>query len=83
MWPKSFAAFFWGLFLSISLMLNVNYLIPVPADVSLLIGLLLAFVLWGGTMVYCFSCDTVKQASFTCFKVFFVSALINTAYIMA
>lgn len=82
MWPKSISAFIWGLVLSISLMLNINYLIPLPVDVSLLVGLLSAFVLWGGVMVYCFSRNTVKQASITCLKIFVVSASINTFFIL-
>lgn len=77
MWPKSFAAFFFGLLLSISLMLNVNKLIPVDIDVRLLIGLLLAFCIWVGVMIYCYSCDTAKSASVGCLKILGVSSLLN------
>lgn len=77
MWPKSITAFLWGIVLSTSLMLNLNYMKLFSTQTSLLVGLILGFILWAGVMTYCYSQNTVKQASINCFKVLVVSALIN------
>lgn len=77
MWPKSIAALLWGLLLSISLMLNLHNLKLFSIEVNLLIGLLLGFMLWVSVMVYCYSKNTVWQASKGCLKLFVVSILIN------
>jgi len=82
MWPKSIVAFFFGLLLSISLMLNLNKLLPFAVDVRLLIGLLLAFCLWVGVMIYCYSCNSAKKASVDCSKVLLVSGLLNAYLLM-
>ena len=77
MWPKSIAGFFWGLLISTSLMLNLENLKLFPIDVNLLIGLLLAFVIWAIVMVYCYGQNTARRASLGCLKLFVVSALLN------
>ena len=80
MWLKSFSAVLWGLCLSISLMLNMHHLSPFDADTKLLVGLLSGFTIWAAVMTYCFSRNTVKQASIDCGKVLVVSALINALF---
>lgn len=82
MWPKSIAAFLWGIVLSTSLMLNLNHLKLFSVQANLLIGLILAFALWAGVMTYCYSQNTVKQASIGCLKVLIVSALINAGFML-
>lgn len=79
MWPKSLAGFFLGLLVSISLVLNLNQLLPLAVDVRLLIGLLIAFPLWGGVMVYCFYSQSTRRASRNCVALLAVSGLLNAA----
>ncbi len=82
MWPKSVTALLWGLVLSISLTLNINKLSPLARDVDLLLGVLLGFSLWAGTMVYCYSRDTARQANIACLKVFLVSVSLNAYFVL-
>jgi len=81
MWPKSLAACFFGFLLSISLMLNLNKLLPFAVEIQLFVGLLLAFCIWVAVMVYCYSCNSAKIASLGCIKVLLVSGLLN-AYLL-
>jgi len=76
MWPKSLAGFFLGLLISTSLVLNLK-LLPLAVDVRLLIGLLLAFVLWGAVMTYCYYASSLKRASLNCGKLLAVSVALN------
>jgi hypothetical protein len=82
LWLRTMAALLWGLVLSVSLMLNINYLLPLPTTIKLFVGLLLAFIIWAGVMTYCFSQSTAIKASLFCVKVFVVSAIINAAFIL-
>lgn len=81
MWWQSLAAFFWGLVLSISLMLNIRHLLPVAADTGLLVGVLVGFTLWGLVMVYCYAKGHVGRASIGCLKLLLVSATVNAVMV--
>ena len=83
MWPKSIAAILGGCLVSISVMLNVNYLLPMMIDTRLLIGLLTAFPLWIATMIYCFVSDSGKQAWKRCSLILVVSVGVNSFYILS
>ncbi|WP_250461630.1 hypothetical protein [Microbulbifer litoralis] len=76
MWPKTIAGFFLGLLVSTSLVLNLK-LLPVDVDTRLLAGLLLAFVLWGAVMTYCYYANSIGRASLNCTKLLAVSAALN------
>jgi len=77
MWPKSVAAFLWGLVLAISLMLIVFRILPAAVDVKLFVGLMLGFCVWGGMMTFCYSRNSAKAASVVCVKWLMASSLIN------
>lgn len=79
MWPRLIAGIFLGLLISISLMLNLSQLLPLAQDVKLLIGLLTAFLLWGGVMTYCYYCRSIGRASLNCIGVLVASGLLNAA----
>ncbi|MCW8125411.1 hypothetical protein [Microbulbifer halophilus] len=79
MWPRSIAGIFLGLLISISLILNLVQLLPLAQDVKLLIGLLTAFVLWGGIMTYCYYSQSIGRASLNCAGLLVVSGLLNAA----
>lgn len=46
LWIKTPIATLLGLFLSISLLLNIIFILPLARDIELLIGMLLGFTLW-------------------------------------
>lgn len=77
MWSKTLTGFVLGLLLSVSLLLNLNGLLPFAIDVRLLIGLLIGFVLWAGAMVYCYFCSDARSAALGCLKVLAVSVVFN------
>jgi len=62
MWSRTLSGFILGLLLSISVALNLNLLLPIAQDVSLLIGLLVAFPIWAGVQVWSYSFSSAKQA---------------------
>jgi len=59
---KTFAAILGGCLISISVMLNLNFLLPVNVDVQLLIGLLVSFPLWVAAMVWGYASANALQA---------------------
>jgi len=79
MWPRSLTGFFLGLLISISLVLNLNRLLPLAVDLRLLIGLLIAFPLWGGVMLYCYYSRSAPRAAFHCVALLAASSLLNAA----
>ena len=79
---KTFAAVFGGCLVSISVMLNIKFLIPVDVDVQLLIGLLLSFPLWVAAMVWGYSCKNGLQAWKKYSYILVVSIIINSIFIL-
>ena len=79
MWSRTFAGLIIGLLLSVSLVLNLNLLIPIKEDTMLLIGLLLAFPIWAGIQVWSYSFTNAKKAWSTLSLVLIPSVLINAA----
>lgn len=82
MWPRTLAGFFLGLLVAVSLMLNLNFLLPVPVDVKLLIGLISGFILWAGAMLYCYYSRSVGRASLNCLMVLVISGSVNAAFML-
>jgi len=81
MWPKSLAAIIGGCLVSISVMLNLNYLLPFTVDTRLFIGLLTAFPLWIATMIYCYASNGGWQAWQRCGAILLVSVGLNSFFI--
>lgn len=79
---KSFAAIFGGCLVSISVMLNLNYLLPVDVDTRLFIGLLIAFPLWIAAMVWSYSSLGGLQAWKRHGYVLVISLSINSFFIL-
>lgn len=77
MWSRTFAGLIIGLLLSVSLVLNLNLLLPIKEDTMLLIGLLLAFPLWAGTQVWSYCFTSPKRAWFKLSLVLIPSVLVN------
>ena len=77
MWSKTIAGFFLGLFLSMSIVLNLNLILPFQVDTLLISGLLLAFPIWVITQVWCYASEGRKQAWLRGLKVLVPSVCLN------
>jgi len=62
MWSRTFCGLILGLLISVSVALNLNLILPIAQDLSLLIGLLVAFPIWVGVQVWSYSFSSAKQA---------------------
>ncbi|KJY87763.1 hypothetical protein CWB89_09900 [Pseudoalteromonas piscicida] len=82
MWPKTLVGFFLGLLLSISLVLNLNLLLPFSESTKLMIGLVLAFPIWAGILVWSYALSSAKAACKPLFAIFIPSLLLNTALLL-
>lgn len=83
MWPKTFIGFLFGLFLSISLVLNLNLLLPLAEDIRLLTGLVLAFPIWVGVLVWAFAHQKARSAAKHLSFVLIPSCLLNAILLMS
>jgi hypothetical protein len=77
MWSRTFAGLLLGLFISISVVLNLNLLLPIKEDSMLLIGLLCAFPMWAGIQVWAYSFTSAKKAWLKLALVLAPSAALN------
>jgi hypothetical protein len=82
MWPKSIMGLFLGLFLSMSLVLNINLVLPLAEDVKLISGLVIAFPIWAGTLVWTYAYETALIATKRISVVLVPSILLNVALLM-
>ncbi|MDP2560643.1 hypothetical protein [Psychrobium sp. 1_MG-2023] len=82
MWPKTLIAIFVGCIVSISLMLNINYLMPFAIDTRLFIGLLCAFPIWVGVMTWCYASESAKQALKRCAILLVPSVAMNALFLV-
>jgi len=77
MWSRTFAGFLLGLLISISIVLNLNLLLPIKEDSMLLIGLLCAFPIWASIQVWAYSFTSAKKAWLKLTLVLAPSAALN------
>ena len=77
MWSRTFAGFIVGLLMSISIVLNLNLLLPIKEDTMLLIGLLVGFPIWAGVQVWAYAFSSAKKAWLKLTLAFIPSVLIN------
>lgn len=77
MWPRTFIALILGLLISMSYALNLNLLLPFGEDVLLMTGLIIAFPLWAGAMVWAYSFIDSKKASKAMLLILSPSLIIN------
>lgn len=82
MWPKTLLGFSLGLLLSISLVLNLNLLLPFSESAKLMLGLILAFPIWAGFIVWGYAFPSAKAACKPLFAIFIPSLLLNTALLL-
>lgn len=80
MWSKTGAALLGGCLISISIMLNLNYLLNIEVDEKLLIGLLVSFPIWAGAMTLCYASETALQAWKRCAISLVLSAALNAYF---
>lgn len=82
MWSKTAIAILGGCILSISLMLNLNFIMPFEVDTRLFIGLLLAFPLWVSVMIWCYASENFKHALKRCTFLLVPSAITNALFLL-
>ena len=82
MCSKTLAALISGCLISISLMLNLNHILPFAIDTRLLISLIVSFPLWIFAMIWCFNSINKEQAWLRCFCLLGVSIAINSVFIL-
>lgn len=83
MWHRTLVSIVMGCLVSISIMLNLNYVLPFAVDVKLLLGLLVAFPIWVAVMIYCFACTQLKRVWLGNLVVLIGSASINALFLMS
>lgn len=79
---KTFAGILGGCLISISIMLNFNYLLPVDVDSQLLIGLLISFPVWVAAMVWGYASNNGLHAWKRYSYILFFSIGLNAFYIL-
>ena len=82
MWAKTSAAIIGGCLVSISIMLNLNFLLPLAVDSRLLIGLLAAFPLWVATMVLSYASRSGWHAWQRCGGILLLSVGVNVFFVL-
>ena len=80
MWGRTLVAIVGGCLVSISIMLNLNQLLPAAIDTRLLVGLLVAFPIWIAVMIWCYASESTKLAWLRCMSLLIISAGINAAF---
>ena len=76
-WTKSILGLLLGFLLSMSLAINLGFLLPIPRDVFLLIAVLGGFSFWAGIISWFHCVTSVKRPSLISLLVFVLSALLN------
>lgn len=79
---KTLIAVFGGCLVSISVMLNINFLLPVHIEIRLLVGLLLSFPIWIAAMIWAYSCSNILKVLKRYSGVLFISIAINSMFIL-
>ena len=82
MWPKTMVGLFLGLFLSMSIVLNLNLILPLAEDIKLISRLVIAFPIWAGTLVWGYAFETALAATKKISMFLVPSILINILLLM-
>lgn len=83
MWPRTLIGFFFGLLLSISIVLNLNLLLPLAEDTRLITGLVLAFPIWAGSIVWAYAYEKARHTLKAMSYVLIPSCLLNALLLMS
>ena len=82
MWSKTLLGFFAGLLLSISIVLNLNLLLPFSEASLLMLGLILAFPIWAAVLLWSYSHNSVKTAYKPILAVLLPSVALNITLVL-
>ena len=83
MWPKTLIGLFFGLIISMSLVLNLNLVLPLAEDVKLISGLILAFPIWAVVLVWAYAFEKARTAAKKMSFIFVPSCLLNAILLMS
>jgi spore maturation protein SpmA len=81
MWSKTLVGFVVSLLLSLSLMLNVAYLIPLHREVYLLLGFVGGILLWAGMMTVFYCVERVGKVMRVCGPLLVGSVAVNALFV--
>ena len=79
-WTKTFAGLLFGFIVSMSLVINVGFVIPVPRDVFLIAAVLTGFTLWAGLLCWFYTFSSVLKPSLICLLILALSAGLNALF---
>lgn len=82
MWLKTLLGFFVSLFLSLSLMLNTAYLLPMHREVYLLLGFVGGILLWGAIMTVFYCSSHIGRLMWFWGPLLLISLSINGAFML-
>ncbi len=77
MWAKTSAGFIGGLFISISVLTAMYYIVPLEADGRIMLGVILGWVVWAAVMVWSYASATGFQAWKRCGGLLLLTAVLN------
>ncbi|WP_440056879.1 hypothetical protein ACSLBF_18530 (plasmid) [Pseudoalteromonas sp. T1lg65] len=82
MWPKTILGLLLGLLISISLIVNLNLILPMSEPALLLLGLIVAFPAWAGLVVWSYAHPDAKSAAMSLLYVLIPSLCLNTILLL-
>lgn len=82
MWAKTISSLLLGFFLTVSLFTNLVQAGFLPQDVSILIGFVGGFFVWGGVMTYFYTLHSIKKPLIYSTLILLVSAGLNALFIL-
>ncbi|WP_085297364.1 hypothetical protein [Cognaticolwellia mytili] len=77
LWSKTFIGLFLGFFLSMSLFMNIGFIVPLAKDVFLFIAVIGGFTVWSALISWFYCVQSIKRPALICLASFLVTALIN------
>lgn len=80
MWSKTLIGTLVSMLVTMSLILNLAYLLPVAIDVYLFVAFISFFLVWAGLLSYFYSLDKITQGLKICVPVLVLSAALNGAF---
>jgi len=77
LWVKTLIGFILGLFLSMGLMINIGFSLPISRDIFLLIAVLGGFIGWCAIISWFLCVQSIKKPAIICLVAFSLSSVIN------
>lgn len=76
-WAKTLVGLVLGFIVSMSLVINIGFVVLVPRDIFLLVAVLTGFTLWAGLICWFYTFSSALKPSVICLLLLVVSAGFN------